>query len=423
MRRPILSASGLAVVLALGAATLPLPAQTANSAAALKPAIESQQAILQAAGNGAVVYYAQSSWLGVSLADLTAAGAKQLGLASPNGALVKAVLPDSPAAKAGIEPDDVIVALRGRQVIGVRQLQRLVEDTPAHRTVPIKIIREGHAKTLEVTLGAARSNWGQGHGNFFFATPPMPPMPPMPPVHVQMPPMPRMPPMPKMPPMPDWRLYFQFAPQPIARLGLSVTTIPEQLAHYFGASTSRAVLIRQVAPHSLAAQAGLRAGDVIVAVGGTPVTSRDELSGALVGRSSHAISVIILRDRHKRTLRVPAPPTTVQPVGLNAQWAAWAQAERQWAQELAQQLRAHPEQWRQLERDAEQEQAEGQRLAQQIQQRLGPEMQRDAEQEQAEGRQMAEQLRRQLGPVMQQLQKELQELQKQYGNRQYTGAA
>ncbi|MGH9526181.1 MAG: PDZ domain-containing protein, partial [Terriglobales bacterium] len=138
MRRPILSASGLAVVLALGAAALPLPAQTANSAAALKPAIETQQAILQAPGNGAVVYYAQSSWLGVSLADLTAASAKQMGLASPNGALVKAVLPDSPAAKAGIEPGDVIVALRGRQVIGVRQLQRLVKDTPAHRTVAIK---------------------------------------------------------------------------------------------------------------------------------------------------------------------------------------------------------------------------------------------------------------------------------------------
>ncbi|MGH9490348.1 MAG: PDZ domain-containing protein, partial [Terriglobales bacterium] len=198
-----------------------------------------------------------------------------------------------------------------------------------------------------------------------------------------------------------------------------------------------------------AAQAGLRAGDVIVAVGGTPVTSRDELSGALVGRSSHAISVIILRDRHKRTLRVPAQPTTVQPVGLNAQWAAWAQAEQQWAQGLARQLRAHPEQWRQLERDAEREQAEGQRLAQQIQQRLRPEMQRYAEQEQAEGqrlarqlrqrlrpevrreaereqverRQMAEQLRRQLGLEMRQLQKELRELQKQYANRQYTGAA
>lgn len=393
MRRIVLSASGLAVFVALGAAALPLPAQTASSAAAAAlQALRAQAALqVQAPTSGAVVYYAQSSWLGVSLADLTTASAKQMGLASPNGALVKAVLPDSPAAKAGMEPGDVITAFRGRQVIGVRQLQHLVEDTPAHRTVPVKIVRGHQAKTLEVTLGAAGSGWGQGHGNFFFATPPMPPMPPMPPVHVQIPPMP------KMPAMPGWRLYFQFAPQPIARLGLSVATIPEQLAHYFGATTSRAVLIRQVAPHSLAAHAGLRAGDVIISVGGTPVTSSDELSGALEGHSSRAVSVTILRNRHKRTVRVPAPPSTVQPVSLDEQWAAWAQAERQWAQELARQLRAHPEQWRQLRRDAAREQAEGRRLA--------------------------EQMRRQLGPELQQLQKQLRDLQMQYGSGQTTGAA
>lgn len=377
-----------AILLAATLAATPLAAQAPaapahdGTAADLARSLAAQAA---AAPSASIVYFAQSSWLGVSLADLTNASAQRLGLASPNGALVKTVVPQSPAAKAGLEPGDVIVAFRGRGVIGVRQLRRLVRDTPAHRTVAIKIIRQRHPRILHVTLGAFGPGWAPGAHSFRFT------MPPIPSIRV------KIPPMPPMPPMPPPRMEFFFSPaSQAARLGLSVETIPPQLAHYFGDAADSALLVRQVTPRSPAAQAGFRAGDVILAVAGQPVHDQESLGAALLDMN-HPLPVTVLRARHHTTLHLTPPPARVQPTALNAQWAAWAAAERQWGQKLAQAMRAHRGEWRQFQRDAQREQAEGQRLE--------------------------EQLRRQLQPQLRQLQKQLQQLQTQHWNWQTTAAS
>ena len=355
-------------VLALGIATLPLAAQAAQARPAL-PAPPAPPAT-------SVVYYGQSSWLGVSIADLSAAQAHALGLGSPNGALVKDVAPGSPAAKAGMEAGDVIVAFRGRPVIGVRQLSRLVRETPVHRSVAVRVIRARRPRTLRVTLAAASATWLGGRGMDAYAFH----MPPMPRIHVRMPPMPPMPPMPAMPAM---DFHFAFTPQAAVELGMSVEDISGQLARYFGDAADHAVLVRRVTPGSAAEHAGLHAGDLILAVGGDAVSSSQSFAAALERHAAHRFAITILRHRRRLTLHLPRI-SNLRPAAYNAQWAAWATAERQRAQvmnqELAADLQAHAGEWRRFRRDLEKEQVEGQRLARQIQRQVYRQMQQQRKQ-------------------------------------------
>ncbi len=73
------------------------------------------------------------AWLGVNIADIDGARAKELGLKEERGADVQTVVPGSPAAEAGIKEGDVILEYQGTKIEGVAQLTRLVRETPAGR--------------------------------------------------------------------------------------------------------------------------------------------------------------------------------------------------------------------------------------------------------------------------------------------------
>ncbi len=92
-------------------------------------------------------------WLGVRIQTITDELAEGLGLKSPEGALVTEVTPGGPAAKAGIRPRDVIIEFNGRLVRKMRELPRLVAETPVGEEVPVKVIRDGREVALKVTLG------------------------------------------------------------------------------------------------------------------------------------------------------------------------------------------------------------------------------------------------------------------------------
>ena len=87
--------------------------------------------------------------LGVSLQE--ASGEK----AQAAGAVVAEVEQDSPAAKAGLESGDIIVEFDGERVRGVRQLQRLVNETPAGRAIKVGVSRDGKRVDLSATLEEA----------------------------------------------------------------------------------------------------------------------------------------------------------------------------------------------------------------------------------------------------------------------------
>jgi serine protease Do len=95
----------------------------------------------------------ERGWLGVHIQSIDEDLAQSLGLASEEGALVAAVTDDSPAAKAGLERGDVIVSFDGKPVNEMRDLPRIVADTPVGSTVTVDVMREGKPQQLQVEIG------------------------------------------------------------------------------------------------------------------------------------------------------------------------------------------------------------------------------------------------------------------------------
>jgi serine protease Do len=98
-------------------------------------------------------------FLGVKLQPLvTAELAKQFGLPNQNGALVSEVMPDTPAAKAGLKEGDFIVEFNGKKVDDNRHLRLMASQTAPKTKVTLKVIRDGKDKTFTVTLDELSEN-------------------------------------------------------------------------------------------------------------------------------------------------------------------------------------------------------------------------------------------------------------------------
>src|SRR5262245_53112822 len=92
-------------------------------------------------------------WLGVRIQQVTDEIAESLGIKPARGALVAGVDEKGPARPAGIEPGDVIVKFDGKEIKEMRDLPRVVADTPVGKEVPVQVIRKGKEETKTVTLG------------------------------------------------------------------------------------------------------------------------------------------------------------------------------------------------------------------------------------------------------------------------------
>jgi len=222
------------------------------------------------------------SRLGVSLTDVAGEDRTRLKLSDERGALVKDVQADTPAAKAGLKTDDVIVRFDGETVRSSAQLSRLVRETPPGRTVAIEVSRGGAIQRLTATLEEAR---GFGRlaelDDLDIDVPPMPPLP-------------AMPPMPPVEPllrdgMDSVRRNF-FIERP-GRLGIRYQELTEQLARHFNVENG-ALLVSHVDADSPAGQAGLKAGDIIVKVDGKAVSRGQDLR-ELVARADSGAQITL----------------------------------------------------------------------------------------------------------------------------------
>jgi len=92
-------------------------------------------------------------WLGVRIQQVTDEIAESLKISPARGALVAGVDDKGPAKPAGIEPGDVIVKFDGKDIKEMRDLPRVVADTPVGKQTPVIIIRKGKEETKTVTLG------------------------------------------------------------------------------------------------------------------------------------------------------------------------------------------------------------------------------------------------------------------------------
>jgi serine protease Do len=92
--------------------------------------------------------------LGLYFQELTPKLASALGAKATTGALVTDVVPDGPAAKAGLQKEDVIVAMNGKEMDG-RSLRLAVGSLAPGSTVQLKVLRGGAERQYSVTLDAA----------------------------------------------------------------------------------------------------------------------------------------------------------------------------------------------------------------------------------------------------------------------------
>jgi membrane-associated protease RseP (regulator of RpoE activity) len=217
------------------------------------------------------------------LKDVTADKARDLKLPGEYGALVESVEADSAAAKAGLQKGDVIVEFAGERVRSEAQLRRLIRETPAGRTVSLQVIRDGQARDFSAKLQSRTS-----HFNFNVQVPE---------IHVT-------PPNTQLFDYPGFNFLFD-GRRP--NLGISGDELTTQLASYFGVKQGKGVLVREVVVGSAAEKAGLKAGDVIVAVDGKSVATVTELRQAVEinpSKEERKVNLTVVRDRHEQTMPV-----------------------------------------------------------------------------------------------------------------------
>src|SRR5690606_35671533 len=109
-------------------------------------------------------------WLGVRVQPVTPEIAESLGMDRATGALVAGVIEGGPVDDGSIQPGDVIIRFDGKEIGEMRDLPRVVAESPVGKEVAVDIIRRGEEQTVRVTLGrledgeklAAGENGSQG---------------------------------------------------------------------------------------------------------------------------------------------------------------------------------------------------------------------------------------------------------------------
>lgn len=92
-------------------------------------------------------------WLGIAIQEITKELADSFGLKNTNGALVAGVEKGSPAEKGGLEPGDIILKFNGKQIMTSSDLPRAVAATKPGQAATVDILRKGAQRSLSVPIG------------------------------------------------------------------------------------------------------------------------------------------------------------------------------------------------------------------------------------------------------------------------------
>ena len=224
-----------------------------------------------------------ASYIGIAIQDIEMSNLDAQSLPI-EGAVIKQVSENSPASEAGFEQGDIVVEFDQQRIRSSRQMSRLVKETPPGRTVEAIVVRDGSRVQLDVTpeLGKVTNFKGplsqdfsrierhqhrrrqflpkirQKRGQVFRAEP-------------------------------------QFNPRP-KRFGVRAIKLTSQISTYFGVENG--VLVMSVAADSVAAEAGLKAGDIITELNSSMVNDvRDLLRHIRTIDSGVTFKISVVRDR------------------------------------------------------------------------------------------------------------------------------
>jgi serine protease Do len=238
-----------------------------------------------------------SGFLGVYAENISRENMGRYRMSQVRGVGVTQVVKDSPAEKAGLRKDDVILRLDGENVSSVRKLNRLVSELSPDQSVKLSISRGGSEQEITATI-AKRSNtmaqnllggeprifkWeGPGLKNFKWETP-------------------------LLNDLPSFNNDFgdrSFFLSNSRRIGVSTMSLTKQLADYFGIADGKGALVTSVSEDGPAAKAGVKAGDVITAVDGEAVDSPGDISRVINRKKEGDVTLTIIRNKSQQTIHV-----------------------------------------------------------------------------------------------------------------------
>lgn len=252
-----------------------------------------------------IVHRGGGGYLGVQLEDVDKDEVSRLRLDTERGARVSEVVEASPAEKAGLKVDDVVVRFQGESVHSAAQLARLVAETPAGRPVTLEVIRDGAAERISLDLGERkRRAWSMPNLDFDLDVP-MPPEPPAAPEAPHPPAAPHPPDLSNLHDLIGNALDFEGWGRTPRRLGIGYQEVSDQLARYFKLPGETGVLVSHVDENAPAEKAGLKAGDVILEFAGRTIQGGRDLRDAVrEAEGGQEVSVKVQRDGRQIDLKV-----------------------------------------------------------------------------------------------------------------------
>ena len=191
-------------------------------------------------------------YLGVGIQDVDEGLAESFGLDKAGGVLITEVQDDTPASRAGIKSQDVIVKLDGTDLKDTQDLRNRIAQTIPGTTVALGIVRDGKPIELQAKIGEQPADFGIASRS-----------------------------------MPDQN--------PLSPFGLVVQELTPDLAEQLGFKGREGLVISEVAPGSAAAEIGLRSGYLIEEVQKVKVTSLEELRQVM--QQSETSDRVLLRVR------------------------------------------------------------------------------------------------------------------------------
>ncbi len=237
---------------------------------------------------------------------------------SEGGARITRVVEDSAAERAGLEAADIIVQLDGRTIRGPQAVSERLADLEPGQEVSITVVRDGRKQTVKAALGQRPGMPGVFRGKRGMALL-----------------------------APDAELLgcdpdnedcefshsfscsgedcpgfsFDFGGifnRPL--LGVQLVHVTSELREHLGGKADAGVLVSKIVPGSPAEAAGIRVGDLIVAVGGEPVEDAGEIREALEGKRGRTFPVEVIRDGRasKIDVTLPEPDEDDAPTGPRA---------------------------------------------------------------------------------------------------------
>jgi len=214
-----------------------------------------------------------SSYLGVGVIAVDEAVAQKLGMDEARGVEIAKVMPNSPAAQAGLREGDVVVGFQGGAVGGVQQFAQLVSETPVGSAVKMDVVSASGRRQATVRIGARA-------GTVFAPKSRASSM--------------------------ERRVSIDIPRTVMVTRNLSLGATLEQIEGQFAKSfgVPQGVLVRSVDAETPAAMAGLQAGDVIVKVAGEGVRNPIDVRRRLAQAASDDVQFELVRKGSSRTVTV-----------------------------------------------------------------------------------------------------------------------